>query len=340
MALLSTIKLIDNIKVMKSLDNRLLGLIFTSILTILSQSVYSEEIPLKKEKEKSTVVDDAHSRVSETILYLSNSIDSFFGSRRGDDEANGSRLRVFYTSVFEQDQRMDDRIDVRFSLRLPQLQDRLKINFDKSGGGEKTNSENVRPGEPSQNAVKESEQVPPQQNLLPFIHQGKWTFNFNTGLRIDIPPNPFARARLRKTVILWDTFEFNPTQEATWFLEEGFGLNFGHDLDMQLGEDLLFRIVNSAFWLDDDDILRSSHGPILFHQISPRRAISYSALAGGINRPKYFINNYELAIQYRQLIHKKWLFLEIRPAVNFPKERRWQEVYSAFFKIEAVFGSI
>ncbi len=274
-------------------------------------------------------VDAAHQKVSDTILLLSNRIDSFFGSRRGDDEANGSRLRIYYDSTFLQNQKWDDRVEVRFSLRLPQLQKLLKVSLNREGGEDKA---------PSKDTASKTKEKPSLKDLI--VTTKKWTFNFNTGLRVDFPPNLFARARLRRTFIFFNQVEFNPTQEATWFQNQGFGLNFSHDLDYQLAPDLLFRIVNSAFWLDDTDEVTTAHGPVLFQQLSRNRAISYSLQALGTNRPKLFINNYVASIQYRQLIHSNWLFLEVRPAIDFPKQQQWNEVYSLFFRVEAVFGSL
>lgn len=318
------------------------------ILTLLIQVQFSvaqeltpsahpseEENPQDSLNAARVLMNDAHQRVSSTILLLSNRIDSFFGSRRGDDEANGSRLRVFYDSTFRQNQRWEDRIDMRFSLRLPQLQKLLKISFNKEGG--KDNRKNPPSSDtPKEAAPKASE--PQLKDLL--LTTNKWTFNVNTGLRVDIPPNPFARARLTRTMIFFEAWEFNPTQEATWFLDQGFGLNFTHDLDYSISPTLLFRVANSVFWADETDEVTTTHGPQLFQQLSDHRALSYSIQAQGTNRPDLYINNYRGAIQYRQLIHSNWLFLEVTPAIDFPKAERWNEVYSLFLRLEAVFGTI
>lgn len=329
----------------------LLFFIFSLILVApgfsYGASVQERETTKTNQEKAVDLVNSAHKGVSETILLLSNRIDSFFGSRRGDDEANGSRLRVFYDSTFRQNQKWDDRVDMRFSLRLPQLQKLLNLSFKREGGkgnpppandkvGEVNEADDI--GEEPPNAPPRMRDTPTLRDLL--IDSGRWVFNVNTGLRVDIPPNLFARARLRRTMILFDKWEFNPTQEATWFQEQGFGLNFTHDLDRSITPTILFRIANSAFWVDETDVVSTTHGPILFHQLSDSRAISYSLQAQGINRPKLYINNYSASIQYRQLIHSNWLFLEARPAVDFPKDNGWNEVYSFFFRIEAVFGTI
>ncbi len=285
------------------------------------------------------VMNNAHQRVSSTILLLSNRIDSFFGSRRGDDEANGSRLRLFYDSTFRQNQRWDDRIDVRFSLRLPQLQKLMRISFSKEGGKGPPPPTN-EPNEPKDEASqKEAPTMKPNLSDL-LLTTNKWNFNVNTGLRVGIPPNPFARARLRRTMVFFNTLEFNPTQEATWFLEQGFGLNFTHDLDYPINPTFLFRVANSAFWTDETDQVTTTHGPQLFQQLSQNRALAYSIQAQGVVENSYYINNYIGSIQYRQLIHSNWLFLELVPAIEFPKAESWNEVYSFFLRLEAVFGTI
>lgn len=292
---------------------------------VLGAEEKNEENPVEK-----TYVDKAHKGVSSTILFISNRIDSFFGSQRGDDEANGSRLRLFYDSTFQQNQKMNRKSDVRFTLRLPQLEKFFKISFKREGGEDNAKKEAASP------TVKKTNPTPKQ--LL--IRTSKWTFNFNAGVRLDIPPNPFARARLRRTFTFFNALEFNPTQEATWFREEGFGLNFSHDLDYPLTNSLLLRVVNSAFWRDETNQVTTSHGPVLFHQISPRSAISYSLQAQGVNEPFFYINNYSGSINFRQMAYSDWVFFTFSPSVSFPKDREWKEVHSLFIRLEALFGTL
>lgn len=303
-----------------------------SIIFLGPISSFAEE-EKKDNPPSTTVIDKAHQQVSSTILLISNRIDSFFGSQRGDDEANGSRLRLFYDTTYQQNQRANSKADIRFTLRLPTLENFFKLDFKREGG--------VTPPTNEELEKAESQSTPPDptpKQLL--IQASKWTFNFNAGLRLDIPPNIFARARLRRTFTLFNAFEFNPTQEATWFREEGFGLNFTHDLDYPITNDLLFRIVNSAFWRDETDLITTSHGPTLFHQLSSRRAISYSAQAQGVGRPFFYINAYVGSINYRQLVHSNWMFFNFSPSVSFPKDNDWKEVYTLFIRLEAVFGTI
>lgn len=316
-------------------DNNIMRLWFFMALFALTNT-FGEEKEINKEKEvekKEKALSSAHTRVSNTILYLSNRVDSFFGTERGDDEANGSRLRVFYDNSFVQDQKWDRKLDLRFSLRLPNLQKLLSFSYDSD---RKKKREEVSIKDEPTSAT--SDLAPPSPSKL-LETLKKWNFGFNTGLRVGFPPNPFATARLRRT-FLFGPFEFNPTQEATWFLRDGVNLTFSHDLETRLAHDLLFRVVNTAFWLESTNEVSTSHGPVLFHQLSPRRAISYSLLASGLNRPKFAINNYALSLLYRQRIVSNWVFVDVSPTLSYPRSNGWKEVYSLFVRIEALFGSL
>ena len=65
------------------------------IFLLITGNSFGTEEALEKEK---TYVDNAHKKISSSILFLSNRIDAFFGSQRADDEANGSRP-VSYTHL-------------------------------------------------------------------------------------------------------------------------------------------------------------------------------------------------------------------------------------------------
>lgn len=295
------------------------------IFLLITGNSFGTEEALEKEK---TYVDDAHKKISSSILFLSNRIDAFFGSQRADDEANGSRLRILTRTTFQQNQKPDQDADLRFTLRLPHLESFFKFKFKK----EFENSEE----EKNENDKKK---ISPSEEQL-YKRSSKWTFNFNTGVRLGFPTNIFSRARLRKTITLFDAIEFNPTQEAIWSSKEGFGLNFFHDIDYPFSNTYLLRLVNSAFWRDETDAFTTSHGPILFQQLTNRRAISYSFIASGSGKPKLAILNYSVAINYRQLLHSDWAFITLGPSLSFPKERQWEEIYAIFIGLEAVFGTL
>ena len=49
--------------------------------------------------------------------------------------------------------------------------------------------------------------------------------------------------------------------------------------------------------------------------------------------------DYLLDLRYRRRIHHQWLYLEVQPAVHWPRERDFGSVYSLLGTLSVVFGA-
>ena len=278
-------------------------------------------------------IDSAHKSVSDTILLFTNRIDSFFGTRRGDEEANGSRVRVYFDHNMHEFEKDDSRADLRFTLKLPQLEKLFKFKVEKKS----------RPSAPSNEQDQSSTTTPevPESSLLdiPSNLLKKWNYGISAGVRVRIPPDPYLRMRLRRT-FTFGGFEFNPTQELSWFLKDGLGYTMTNDLDHQIEDWGLFRLVNNVNWTDAQDEVFTTHGPSLFIPLSKKSAISFSLLASARNKPKYYVYQYTLGASYRRSLYSNWLFLSVSPALAWPETKDWSRVLSLNLRLEAVFGTL
>ncbi len=299
----------------------------------MSSSIVANEAPGNKSSDDSGIVDKTHKRVGNSLLFLTNSIDQFFGEKKADDYANGSRLRAFYTISKREYNDLESSPNFKIRLVFPQLQDRLKFKY--SSNKPTPQPEKEKPKEKEVEAQKTS-----KKPIVPskFKNAFKWNVHFESGIRVDFPPNPFAKFRIDKNIKL-GSWIIRPTQEFFWFLRDGFGETTSLNFDNSLTPKTLFRFQNEVTWRDDTDDVTFVTGPTVFHRISDKRAIAFNLKASGINRPKLFVNNYRASIDYRQNIYKKWLFFELNPAVDFPESRDFHKVYSISLQVEAVFGS-
>lgn len=295
----------------------------------------------KDEKKTKVVgfVDYTHQTVSQSILLLTNRFDSFFGSERADDEANGSTIRLSWDHRKVESVEYENKFNLRMNLKFPALQEKLKFRFDKKEDRKKSKkivSSNDQTNLKGDNQVTK-EQAENRKRIIDYAKY--WNLRFEAGVRAEIPVNPFINLRVWRPYS-GSFWEFNPTHEVFVFWDDGFGTRHSFNVDLKLSEKLLLRIENAFSWTDLRDTIRSTHGPSLFLKLSSRRAISFNAKAFGISRPTYFINNYSLSSTYRQLIYKRWLFFEMTPALSFPSSNDFERIASIFFKIETVFGSI
>ena len=280
------------------------------------------------------LIDDTHKTVSDTILLFTNRVDSFFGTQRGDEEANGSKLRVYVDHNFREYDNDQSRVDLRFTLKLPQLEKLFKFKFEKK---DPQHSPSVKKEE-SQTIPLDKEE---EKSLLDIPRNlfRKWNYGISTGVKVAIPPNPYIRSRLRRT-FAFSKFEFNPTQELNWFLEEGLGYNMSNDLDYQVSDWGLLRITNSLNWTDQQDEVFTTHGPNFFLGLSDKSAIQFYLLAFARNKPKYYVHQYSFGASYRKKIYSNWVYLSINPSITWPETRQWARVLALNLRLEAVFGSL
>ncbi len=293
---------------------------------------FSEEVAPKEKKTE--LIDNIHGKLSVGVLRLSNRIDRFFGSKRAEDHANGSKIKLTYLTNISQDGDFDHEGLIKFRLKLPYLENLLKLSFNK----EPTKQEG-RPADKKSAGEADIKPIPENKLKKAILSEpSKWSMNFNTGIKVEIPPQFFANLRLRRS-IYFGKWEFRLSQEFFWFSRSGFGETTTMDFDRPISSSVLFRLRNAATWMDETDEFQTEHGPSIFWQISRRRAVSFNARATGRSRPSLYIEKYLTNISYRQLLHNRWFYLETGPSLEFPKSNDWKGVFSYLIKFEALIGS-
>lgn len=277
-------------------------------------------------------VDLVHEKLSRSVTRFSYRIDKFFGSKRAEDFANGTQVKFAYITSKVESEGLDHGGIVKFKLKLPYLESLLKVSFSSDpdvplkkpeGGVDKGKDD----------GVETTEKKPPVPRK-----PRTWGINVNTGIQVEIPPQFFANFRIRKSLFL-GKWEFRGSQDIFWFSRDGFGESTTFDIDRQVNTQLLFRLRNSATWTDSSDEFTSAHGPILFWQIDQKKAFSFAVTANGKSKPLWQIESYQGAVNYRQLLYKKWFYLETGPTIDYQKSKNWAPILSYFLKLEVIIGN-
>ncbi|PIP93269.1 MAG: hypothetical protein COW00_09860 [Bdellovibrio sp. CG12_big_fil_rev_8_21_14_0_65_39_13] len=307
-------------------------IVFYFLLACLATgALWAQENLPSQEVEKSSFIDDAHKSLSSSLFYFSNSIDSFFGGVRADDLPNGSRLRLYWLANKEEGKALKGESAVRANIVLVETQKKFKVSFKNKYEKE---SEQGKGLDQTSNTSSQTQVVPSDYDPNDLL---RWRLKFDSGIRLEIPPEPFARLRLLKS---WHfgAYELRPSQEFFWFLTDGFGESTKLDLDRPINENFLARYENDATWTDKNDYFTFYSGPALFQKLSDKRGISYNVKLSGISKPTWFVNDYRFEVTYRQLIFRKWIFIELTPFVHFPKTYDWKKVLGFNFRLELVIG--
>lgn len=305
-----------------------LVLIFFSIFVFNVTLLASEDVP---QPQSGLLI--FHDKVSASLVSVATKIDEFFFNTKDVKNQNQTNLRFYQIfSKSEYDEFKSD-FNFRLNLDLPNIEKKLKISIEKKGGS----VEQTASGSSGVLLTEKDRERELRGGLSYFLEN---IFNFDmkvsAGVRLGIPPTPFVDLKISRDFYIgqWRTRFYS---SSFWSHRGGFGQSVSLDEDYKISENFLFRFVNEFTWLDSTDRINVSHGPTLYHSISQRRALAYSARINYSNRPSYRLDNYDLAISYRQAIIASIFYYEIVPRLTFPRERNFSKIYSGLFQLELIF---
>jgi hypothetical protein len=303
--------------------------IFYYIIILGLLPLYAAEQP--HEVSTSGTVDLVHQKLSSAVTGFSYQIDNFFGSKRAEDRANGTQVKLAYITSKSEAQDLNHGGIVKFRLNLPFLESLLKVSFN-------TDPDEPKKAEPKVSQAKTKEPPSPKVKVPLPVKPRSWGININTGIKVEIPPQFFTNFRIRKSFFL-GKWEFRGSQDIFWFSRSGFGETTTLDFDRAINSQLLFRLRNSVNWTDIEDEFISGHGPILFWQLDQKKAFSFSATARGSSKPLWQIKSYQIAVNYRQLLYNRWFYLETGPTIDYQRSAEWSPFLSYFLKLEVIIGN-
>ncbi|MCB0412480.1 MAG: hypothetical protein KDD22_08135, partial [Bdellovibrionales bacterium] len=170
------------------------------------------------------------------------------------------------------------------------------------------------------------------------VQTKEWTFNTDAGIKLVWPPDPFARARLRRSFFMGPV-ELRLTESINWFESQGWWQVASVELDRPLPPKHLLRWGNSGIRRDEIGYWEFSHYLAWYHQSSPKDALSYSIGISSVEDPAWALQNYYVSIGYRRHIFDKWMFLDLGPTGSWPRSEHFTFTPSFLIKLEVLFGS-
>ena len=138
---------------------------------------------------------------------------------------------------------------------------------------------------------------------------------------------------------LSDKFLIRFVNEAYYFVKTFGVVESRLDFDFVLRDDSIIRLSNLLNWEDRNDFYQFSHSLSYLFKWDKDKAIGAHIVARGDDQFKTTYTDYHFFLQYRQKIHRDWLFLELRPEVHLPKENDFNPNFSFSARVEFLFGN-
>jgi len=276
-------------------------------------------------------VDSGHQVISHSVDRLSNWVDDFFGDERTDVESRGTRVRLRTGPAFQENglERFDFNVDLRVS--LPKTEKRLKLVIE--GDSEDT------PGAAQDSLQRTVEDTDYSASLLlQFKEEVKQNIGVDLGARFTLPVDPFARLRVRRSIFPGQ-WEVRGVASARYFLEAKFEAVLSLDFDRELTPKHLFRSRTRGDWTEKSEIWNLSHTLALFHTFSDTIGLTTeAAILWDTAEATLSTGNYLARFTFRQRLYHSWIFWEVVPEVQFPRDEGYEITPILNIKLELIFG--
>jgi hypothetical protein len=296
-----------------------------------------EIVPCRQKTTESTAKDEdwmqiMHSSVSDSVYQSAYWFDSFFSD--DDSEQISPQTNARIQLGWEPKSRHLGKVDARFRIkvRLPHFKNKVDLIFSDD-----------RDDELSQLPL-ETVRTKPTLNDEKFAAAVRFIYSQDTDKltdsRIGISGGDlFVRAR-HKRRFAWDDkhgFKFEPA--VHYFVDDGLGARVLMEYNYQLEAHKQLRVNYSVNASEAYSGLRWKHGFYYLKQTANHRASFWGLqIEGKRNSEEGFsVDKYTLSYRLRFNAIKKWLFFEVEPFVEWPKEEDYKTTPGIALRVEGYF---
>jgi hypothetical protein len=259
--------------------------------------------------------------IFETLCETAARFDSFFGSRRFDEEARRTHGRVGLRVVWDEHDKLDLDGRLRFSVDFPNLDNSLRAFLGREDRGEfVTGVQNELDFLPTF-----FEREGRQEWLLGLgytpLSSDRSSLDFDIGVDASWPVDPFARTRYRRYWIIGDDNLLRARQSIYYSDNKGVGFGTRVDFERPIGTKTLARLSGNIIFDDETRGGDWDSGVTMYHGFTPNHAIAWFVGINGETGRDVPIQAYGTRFTYRQRMLREWFFGELITGVTWPRDR-------------------
>ena len=293
-----------------------------------------EYLPKPFEDNFFDFLDTPHEIISEGVEAAAEGMDLFFADEKVYHEASSSYARLSTQFNFSHGGEYAMKGDLHLKIDLKETRKKLKLLL------ESDTDRDIQTGIDSSSAAGQPKETVNFYAALQkeISKKHEWSTSASLGIKLKVPLDPFINIRVSKdfNVKPWN---IHFTESLFWFSSKGSGASSLLEMDYPITKRLFFRSRTSELWTDFLDYHEVEQIFSLYHEVTPRRAVSYSVGAYGISEPSMHVERYYISVSYRQKVHRDWLFVELTPVITYPRENNFEAERSLTLRLEMVFGN-
>ncbi len=259
--------------------------------------------------------------VYQNAVGFANWVDKFFGDKRGLESASYDYLRLINQLVIREGESPEFRPRVKAKVILPQMKNTTSLLFsnDRSSDNKDFASQQLE-----QNDINsdENNQLSAAINFqTKSSHKSKIDYRLGLDSSLDL----FAFARHSKPLVDKKNLDIENSNYLFWEEENGFGIATELELNQVLSEKNLFRWKYSILRAEKSQGNEWSNRFTLVDHPKDNTWITYDLSFRGKTELNYYVEQYRLAVRYRNRTAVKWLYYEVEPEIRFIRNERYLE---------------
>jgi hypothetical protein len=149
-------------------------------------------------------------------------------------------------------------------------------------------------------------------------------FDAGVGVRVDLPLDPYARARYEIVRTFAEQYVFRIRETGFWQNSEGFGSTTRFNIDRAISDRFLLRWNNLGKYTEETEGVEWFSEVTLFQRLSDRTGIAWQNHISGATDAEVPLARYGARAIMRRQMTPEWLFLELRLGVSWPREKIWE----------------
>ena len=269
-----------------------------------------------------TVLQRVRRSLTVTACASSAWLDGLFGDQIHYDDYHATYGTVTLGGLWSDYDGFDPRLRFRARLQLPQWNERISAFAGRVGEDDYiSDTEGDFDALPSrQFGTLEDESV-----LLGLGYSSpKRTgndFDAGVGVRVDVPLDPYARARYEVVRSFADRYVFSARETVFWQNTEGFGTTTRINVDRVISDRFLLRWSNLGKYTEETIGLEWYTQVTLFQSVGQRTGLAWQAQMEGATDNEVQITRNAARLILRRQLTPEWLILELRGGVSWPRRK-------------------
>ncbi len=273
-------------------------------------------------KEEMTVLERVRRSLTVTACASSAWLDGLFGDQIHYDDYHATYGTVTAGGLWSDYDGFDPRLRFRARLQLPQWDERISA-FAGRVGEEDYISDTE--GDFDALPTRQFGNLEDESVLLGLGYSSPNRtgndFDAGVGVRVDLPLDPYARARYEVVRAFAERYVFSVRETGFWQNTEGFGTTTRVNLDRVMSERFLLRWSNLAKYTEETLGVEWYTQFTLFQSIGQRTGLAWQAQTEGATDNEVQLTRHSARLIVRRQLTPEWLILEVRGGVSWPRRK-------------------